>query len=97
MRSKVNRTITKQENDDYIYELAEQLRGIYWEDEMLYFLKAILTPKELINISQRLQIIKQLKKGIPQREIAKSLGVGIATVTRGAREIRKGEFENVKV
>ncbi|MFH1189022.1 MAG: Trp family transcriptional regulator [bacterium] len=51
------------------------------------FFNALLTPKELIEIPRRLQIIKQLKNGIPQRIIAKNLRTSIATVTRGAREI----------
>lgn len=51
------------------------------------FFKAILTPKECIEIPRRLQIVKQLKNGIPQREIARNLETSIATVTRGAREI----------
>jgi TrpR family trp operon transcriptional repressor len=36
-----------------------------------------------------------LKKGVPQRNIAQQLGVGIATVTRGAREIKMGRFKDV--
>ena len=53
------------------------------------------TPKELIEIPNRLLIVKMLKKGAPQQEIAKRIQVGVATVTRGAREIQKGRFNNV--
>jgi TrpR family transcriptional regulator, trp operon repressor len=60
------------------------------------FLKAILTPKELEEIPTRLQIIKLLKKGMPQREIAEKLGVGIATVTRGSSELKKGNFSDIE-
>ena len=59
------------------------------------FLGGILTPKELEEISTRLEIIKLLKKGIPQREIAEKLGVGIATITRGARELKQGKFADI--
>jgi TrpR family transcriptional regulator, trp operon repressor len=65
------------------------------EAEIEDFLKGILTIQELDEIPQRLQIVKMLKKGIPQREIAASLGVGISTVTRGSTEIKKGRFENI--
>ncbi len=37
--------------------------------------------------------MKQLKAGIPQAKIAKDLGVGIATVTRGSRQLREGRFK----
>ena len=63
----------------------------------LDFLQGILTPQELEQLPIRLQIVKKLKKGEVQRKIADELGVGIATVTRGSRELRKGRFRNIKV
>lgn len=55
-------------------------------------LKALLTPKEINEVQHRLAIFELLKQGVPQREIAKKLGVGIATVTRGSRALQ--ELEN---
>lgn len=63
--------------------------------EMLDFLKGILTPREIDELSTRLQIVKLLKKGLPHQEIARRLGVGVATVTRGSRELRLGRFKKV--
>ena len=63
--------------------------------EMLDFLKGILTPNEFEEITTRLQIVKLLKKGLPHQEIARRLGVGVATVTRGSREIRMGRFKKI--
>lgn len=65
------------------------------KEEMEDFLLGILTPKELKEIPTRLSIVKMLKTGIKQHEIAESLGVGVATVTRGSREIQKGRFKIV--
>lgn len=48
-------------------------------------LNSLLTPAEFSEISKRLQIFERLEAGIPQRQIAEELGVGIATVTRGSR------------
>jgi Trp operon repressor len=36
-----------------------------------------------------------LKKGISQHEIAGDLQVGVATVTRGSKELQEGRFKNV--
>ncbi len=63
--------------------------------EMENFLLGILTPQELDELPMRLEIVKMLKKGVPQKEISRTLGVGIATVTRGSRELKKGNFKYV--
>ena len=76
-------------------EFVGVLLGIRSKDEMEDFLKGILTPKELLEIPNRLKIIKMLKKGISQHEIAGDLKVGVATVTRGSRELQNGRFKNV--
>ena len=71
--------------------LVRTILELKTEEEVLEFLTEFFTPKELEHLPIRLEIIKMLEKGTPQREIAKRLGVGIATVTRGAKEIQKKE------
>lgn len=84
-------------NQKFVKELAETIVKIKSKKLAEDFLSNILTPAELEEISRRLQIVKMLKKGIPQRKIAKSLNVAIATVGRGARELKYGKagFKNV--
>jgi len=77
-------------NNGQINELADAIVGIEERQEAKDFLKNILTPGELDEIVKRLQIIKLLKKGVPQREIAKKLDVSIGTITRGSRELKYG-------
>lgn len=77
-------------------ELAKIFLSIKTEKEMLLFLQGILTPKELEEIPTRLQVVKMLKQGISQHSIAEKLGIGVATVTRGSKEIKAGRFENIK-
>ncbi|UNU74177.1 Trp family transcriptional regulator [Moraxella nasovis] len=48
-------------------------------------LSAILTQKEQAELANRILIFALLQQGLPQREIAERLGVGIATVSRGAK------------
>lgn len=74
--------------------LIEALLSLKTKRELKNFLDGILTPKEREEIPVRLQIVKMLKRGVPQHEIASKLGVGIATVTRGSKEIAKGNFSN---
>lgn len=76
-------------------ELIDLLLNIKTKEDMENFLLGIFTPKELEEIPTRLQIVKMLKKGTSQHEIAQKLGVGIATVTRGSKEIQLGRFKAV--
>jgi len=78
-----------------IGELVEAFLKNKTSAEMLDFLKGILTPGEFDEIVTRLQIVKLLKKGLPHQEIARRLKVGVATVTRGSREIRFGRFKKI--
>jgi len=71
-------------------ELADTIVSIKEKQIAKDFLKNILTPTELDEVVKRLQIVKLLKKGIPQREIAKKLDVSIGTITRGSRELKYG-------
>jgi TrpR family trp operon transcriptional repressor len=82
-------------NKQELQELITTLQQIKDEKEMKEFLLGILTPQELEEIPARLQIIKKLKQGIPQHTIARELGIGVATVTRGSKEIQKGRFSNI--
>lgn len=57
------------------------------------FLTGLTTSKERRELAMRVEIIQQLLAGIPQQKIAQDLGVGIATVTRGSKELADGKFK----
>lgn len=59
-------------------------------------LVAITTPKERQELAQRVQIVKRLLNGEPQQKIAQNLGVGVATVTRGSKELAQGRFKALR-
>ena len=81
--------------DKNLEEFIETLLRIKTKEKMYDFLQGILTPKELLEIPNRLQIVKMLKRGISHHDIAGKLHVGVATVARGSREIQNGRFQNV--
>ncbi|BCD99129.1 Trp family transcriptional regulator [Marinagarivorans cellulosilyticus] len=74
-------------------KLIKHLMSATSSAHMSDMLEALLTPGELQNIATRLEIAHLLKSGMTQRDIAKQLGVGIATVTRGSRELKAGKFK----
>ena len=85
--------------DEYKKELNSVLRKVAGSSGTLLhdFLTDLLTVGEYEEIARRWQIIKMLEAGHSQRDIAEQLGVGVATVTRGAKELadKKGGFRKV--
>jgi TrpR family trp operon transcriptional repressor len=77
-------------NQDHAYQqaLIEHLFSADSSTALESLLEALLTPSEMSEISKRLQIFRLLETGMPQRQIAEQLGVGIATVTRGSRALK---------
>jgi TrpR family trp operon transcriptional repressor len=53
------------------------------------FFGCILTPAETADIAARWALVKALDKKVPQREIAKNLGLSLCKITRGSRELKK--------
>ena len=86
-----NKYSLKQRLNQFLSEVANKKN----KEELKSFFEAILTPEELKEIPTRLEIVKMLKTGISQKKISKALGVGIATITRGSKELSKGNFKNV--
>lgn len=74
-------------NEHYQTELIRHLLSIDSPNAMDEALASLLTPAEYQEISKRLQIFKLLREGVPHRKIAETLGVGIATVSRGSRAL----------
>jgi TrpR family transcriptional regulator, trp operon repressor len=65
--------------------------------ELEDFLVGVTTPQERQALTQRVEIIKRLLAGDTQAKIAKELGVGIATVTRGSKELNAGRFKVFRI
>ena len=79
-------------NDSIVEENLLELAGALAEtkDALLIkdFLRCILTPAESADIATRWALVKALEKKIPQREIAKTLGISLCKITRGSREMK---------
>jgi TrpR family trp operon transcriptional repressor len=53
------------------------------------FFYCLLTPEETADIASRWALVKALREGKSQREIARNLGVSLCKITRGSRELKK--------
>ncbi len=82
----------KNNSQQYKKEIIEVIYKISKDKNLLAdFIKDILTPREFDNIGVRWQIIERIAKGEHHQAIAEELHLGVATVTRGSREMRKKE------
>lgn len=73
---------------DSIKEISQILKEMKSTKEVSDFLLEMLTNSEVETLSKRWRIIKMLKEGKSQREIAKELKVSLCKVTRGAKILK---------
>jgi TrpR family trp operon transcriptional repressor len=73
----------------YISHLVNHLLAQKNAEQMEVTLRGLLTESEFLDVAKRLQILEMLEQGVPQRQIAEKLGVGIATVTRGSHHLKR--------
>ena len=76
-----------------VLQLAQDKQDL--EKKLENLLTGLLTEKEIEELAERIRIVQLLKKGVSQHEIAATLKVGVATVSRGAKELKEGNFEYV--
>ncbi len=74
---------------DKIKEIALVLARTDDEVVVAEFLKSLLTPKELGEISSRWELTKMLMEGTSQRKISEKLGLSLCKITRGSKELKK--------
>jgi len=72
-----------------ISELSRALAKTADSDLIRDFLYCLLTPAEIADVAARWALVKSLKKNIPQREIARDLGISLCKITRGSKELKK--------
>lgn len=78
-----------------VASVAKILNGVKSTSGMRNLVRGLFTDGEIEELSRRIEIVKMIKKGTPHHKIALTLGVGVATVTRGAKEVKLGRFKSI--
>ena len=73
---------------DKLQEIVGRLAEIDDPGLLERFFREILTPKEVRDLSSRWELVKLLKEGISQREIARRLHLSLCKITRGSRQLK---------
>jgi len=71
-----------------IDEIAKVFCEIDDVEVMKDFFDEIFTPAERRDFALRWELMKLLRKGIPQRQIASKLGISLCKITRGAKIVK---------
>ncbi len=71
--------------------LAQSMLSCKTEEDAANFLRDIGTLSELQAWSERLEVAKQLARGLTYRQVAKNTGASTTTVTRVAKFLENGE------
>ncbi|MBQ9246339.1 helix-turn-helix domain-containing protein [bacterium] len=79
-----------------IIEIANILASEKDNNEIQNFIVEILTEAELETLSKRWRILKMLKEGRTQREIAQQLNVSLCKVTRGSKILKNKKSISAK-
>ena len=74
--------------EENLAELALALAATKDAELIEDFLRRLLTPSETADIAARWALVKALEQKIPQREIAKRLGLSLCKITRGSKEMK---------
>ena len=69
--------------------VAEVLVSITSAKEMRSFLRELLTPGEVRDITLRWRLLEQLAEGVTQRRIAEELKISLCKITRGSRILKQ--------
>jgi TrpR family trp operon transcriptional repressor len=78
-----------------VIRVAKALRSPKSDKTMEELVEGLFSPNEIAEFAKRLLIVDLLKQGISQHEIAARLKVGVATVGRGAKELKRGRFKSI--
>ena len=79
---------TDKDNKSSVNEIIDICCGIDNPQTMRKFLNEIFTPAEIQDVALRWRLMTLLSEGVPQREIAKELGISLCKITRGSKVLK---------
>lgn len=77
-------------NNNEVKQLFKAIATLKTSRECKNFMRDLCTLAELKEMADRWQVAKQVKKGLPYRNISKTTGASTATITRVAHWLHHG-------
>ena len=69
--------------------VTDVLASLTSGEDMRQFLKELLTPAEIRDITLRWRLLERLTEGVPQRKIAEELKISLCKITRGSKILKQ--------
>lgn len=73
----------------HLKELSDLLGKIDDPKLIEKFLTSLFTPREVLDVASRWELVKLLDQGLSQRQISTRLGISLCKITRGSRELKQ--------
>ena len=89
MRTKNTATLEHEQDVDSIAQICSLLAEVQDERLIYDFFGCLFTKAELKDFSNRWHLVKELRAGTTQREIARKYGLSLCNITRGSKELKK--------
>lgn len=68
--------------------LTDTIWRVKSKKDVSWILEDLLTPGEIVELADRIQILKLLSEGKSQRDIAQEMWISVTTVSRGNRVLQ---------
>ena len=75
--------------DKNVEELCHLIMKSGDEKFLREFCECLFTRAERVDFAKRWQLVKEIEKGVTQREIAKKYAMSLCKITRGSKELAK--------
>lgn len=82
-------TENKPTSEEVIREICRLIVKSQDQDLVYEFFGCLFTKSELNDFSKRWSLVKELRAGTTQREIAKKYNISLCNITRGSKELKK--------
>lgn len=78
-------------------ELCDIVSRIQDKELLKEIFSCLFTPNERRDFAERWQLVKELKAGTTQREIARKYNMSLCKITRGSKELQKPDSAFLKM